>query len=162
MEQPEGIRQQTRDRSELGPPGILGAFRTTPTAALQTEATLPPAHIHFSHSQRKYAIRILAMPKSHPTRRRRPVSFPTEPQVQHRPQHSRHEMAHDTQVRTHRTHQTALPNQLPPNHWYNFDSARKTRDGGTGTAPRPLTSHSAPGSSESSHTSMSGSAMALV
>ena len=54
---------------------ILGAFRTTPTTALQTEAALPPAHIRFRHTQRKYAIQILIMPKSHPIRRRCPISL---------------------------------------------------------------------------------------
>jgi len=39
-------------------------------------------------------------------------------------------------------------------------SAQKTRGGGTGTAPYPPVSHSVPGLSESSHTSMSRSTMA--
>ena len=54
---------------------ILGAFRTTPIAALQTEA-LPPVHVRLHHAQRRYAIRILTMQKDHPIRRQCPVTFP--------------------------------------------------------------------------------------
>jgi ribonuclease HI len=55
---------------------ILGAFRTTPIVALQTEAALPPVHVRLQHAQRRYAIRILTMPKDHPIRRQCPVTFP--------------------------------------------------------------------------------------
>ena len=55
---------------------ILGAFRTTPTSAMHIEAAIPPVHIRLTHLQRKYAIRILTMPMSHPVRQRCPLSFP--------------------------------------------------------------------------------------
>ena len=55
---------------------VLGAFRTTPTAALQTEAALPPVHVRLHHAQRRYTIRILTMSKDHPIRRQCPVTFP--------------------------------------------------------------------------------------
>jgi hypothetical protein len=55
---------------------ILNAFRSTPIVALHNEAALPPAHIRIQDRQRKYALRILCLPPSHPVVSRCPSSFP--------------------------------------------------------------------------------------
>ena len=55
---------------------IMGAFRTTPIGALQTEAAMPPTHFRLDHLRRKYALRVINMPKQHPIRARCPNTFP--------------------------------------------------------------------------------------
>jgi len=55
---------------------IMGAFRTTPSAALEAEASIPPVRTRLNHLQRKMAIRILSMPETHPLRVRCPDSYP--------------------------------------------------------------------------------------
>lgn len=45
---------------------IAGAFRTTPIAVLEAETAIPPTAIGLYEMQRKYAIRILSMPPTHP------------------------------------------------------------------------------------------------
>ena len=54
---------------------ILGAFRTTPTTLLDLEAALPPAQIRLTYAQRRYALRLLRLPPSHPVVRRCPEYF---------------------------------------------------------------------------------------
>jgi ribonuclease HI len=56
---------------------ILGAFRTTPIGAMQNDAALPPMDVRLEHMVRKYAIRTLSLPRSHPIRRRCPRTLPT-------------------------------------------------------------------------------------
>jgi hypothetical protein len=47
-------------------PRILNAFRSTPTLALHNEAALPPVSVRLTHKQRKYCLRLLSLPESHP------------------------------------------------------------------------------------------------
>ena len=55
---------------------ILRAFKTTPIAALESEAAIVPTDLRLTHHQRKYALRILTLPSSHPIRQRCPSSLP--------------------------------------------------------------------------------------
>jgi hypothetical protein len=55
---------------------ILNAFCSTPIVTLHNEAALPPAHIRIQDRQRKYDLRLLSVPPSHPVVSRCPSSFP--------------------------------------------------------------------------------------
>ena len=55
---------------------VTGAFRTTPMAALESEACIPPVRTRLNYLQQKMAIRILSMPEIHPIRVRCPDSYP--------------------------------------------------------------------------------------
>ena len=55
---------------------ILGAFNTTPTGALQNEAALPETSVRLNHLLRKYALRVINMPETHPIRTRCPSTYP--------------------------------------------------------------------------------------
>jgi hypothetical protein len=55
---------------------ILNAFRSTPIIALHNEATLPPVSVRLQSKQRKYVLRLLTLPPSHPVIKRWPSSFP--------------------------------------------------------------------------------------
>ena len=54
---------------------ILGAFRSTPTDLLDVEAALLPANIRLQYNQRRYAVRLLRLPESHPVVQRCPELF---------------------------------------------------------------------------------------
>ena len=54
---------------------ILGAFRTTPVALLDVEACLPPAALRLDHNRRRYALRLLRLPPTHPVVSRCPEHF---------------------------------------------------------------------------------------
>lgn len=54
---------------------ILGAFRTTPVALLDVESALPPVEHRLTQAQRRYALRLLRLPASHPVVRRCPEGF---------------------------------------------------------------------------------------
>ena len=45
---------------------ILGAFRTSPDIPMEIEASLPPPDIRLQQTCRKYAIRTINLPESHP------------------------------------------------------------------------------------------------
>ena len=55
---------------------VLGAFKTSPSMAMEIEATLAPPKIRFNKICKNYAIRILQMPKNHILRTRVSSSFP--------------------------------------------------------------------------------------
>jgi hypothetical protein len=55
---------------------ILNAFSSTPTLALHNETAIPPVSVRLNHKQRRYALRLLSLPPSHPVARRCPTSFP--------------------------------------------------------------------------------------
>ncbi len=55
---------------------IVGAFRTTPTAALEAELGLLPADLRLDYQQRRYATRLLTIPDEHPLLDLCPNSFP--------------------------------------------------------------------------------------
>jgi hypothetical protein len=56
---------------------ILGAFRTTPIAALEAEAAIPPTEIRLNQIKRRYSMKLISVPEFHPLRRRCPDDFPT-------------------------------------------------------------------------------------
>jgi ribonuclease HI len=55
---------------------ILGAFKTSPSMAMELEAAIPPPKIRFNKICKNYALRIMQMPKNHPIRLRVSSSFP--------------------------------------------------------------------------------------
>jgi hypothetical protein len=55
---------------------ILNAFRSTPVMALHNEAALPPVAVQLTHKLRKYTLRLLSLPTTHPVVRRCPSSYP--------------------------------------------------------------------------------------
>jgi ribonuclease HI len=65
---------QTQQNSALR--RILNAFRSTPTLALHNEAALPPVSVRLHSKQRKYILRLLSLPPSHPVVKCCPSSFP--------------------------------------------------------------------------------------
>jgi hypothetical protein len=67
-------RLQTQQNAALR--RILNAFRSTPIIALHNEAALPPVSVHLQSKQRKYILRLLTLPPSHPVIKRCPSSFP--------------------------------------------------------------------------------------
>ena len=61
---------------------ILGAFRTSPTASLEIEASTHPVPIRLDRQCKRYAYRVLQMLPDHPVRQRTPVSFPSTLQTE--------------------------------------------------------------------------------
>jgi len=57
---------------------ILGAFRTSPTTALDAEAGLLPANLRLNYNQTRLAARILRLPNTHLPVRRLPDSVPKD------------------------------------------------------------------------------------
>jgi len=55
---------------------IMGAFRSTPIAALEAEAAIPPTETRLNHNIRRYALRIATLPEDHPIRLRCPTDYP--------------------------------------------------------------------------------------
>jgi len=58
---------------------MLGASKTTPVAAMQCEAAIPPIRVHLLNKTRKYAIRLLTLPPHHTLRSLVPETFPPYP-----------------------------------------------------------------------------------
>jgi len=56
---------------------ILGAFRTSPTAALEIEAATLPIPLRLDRLCKRYAYRVLQMPSDHPIRQRTPSTYPS-------------------------------------------------------------------------------------
>src|SRR5207302_1953620 len=61
---------------------ILGAFRTSPTASLEIEASTLPVPIRLDRQCKRYAYRVLQMLPDHPVRQRTPASFPSTLQTE--------------------------------------------------------------------------------
>src|SRR5437879_8216146 len=61
---------------------ILGAFKTSPTASLEIEASTLPVPIRLDRQCKRYAYRVLQMLPDHPVRQRTPVSFPSTLQTE--------------------------------------------------------------------------------
>src|SRR5690606_4422627 len=57
---------------------ILGAFRTSPTTALDAEAGLLPANLRLNYNQTRLATRILKLPSTHPLVKWLPDSVPRD------------------------------------------------------------------------------------
>ena len=57
---------------------ILGAFKTSPTAAMELKASIEPVKVRLNKKCRKYALRVITLPDTHPIRQRTPLSFPPE------------------------------------------------------------------------------------
>src|SRR5271155_573891 len=55
---------------------ILGAFKTSPTAAMEIEAAILPANIRLDKICQNYALRAIQLNQEHPIKRRSPESFP--------------------------------------------------------------------------------------
>jgi len=56
---------------------ILGAFKTSPSMAMEIEAAIPPPEVRFTKICKNYAFRILQIENiSHPIRKRAPDTFP--------------------------------------------------------------------------------------
>jgi ribonuclease HI len=55
---------------------ILGAFKTSPSMAMELEAVVPPPKVRFNKICKNYALRILQVFESHPLRLRVSSSFP--------------------------------------------------------------------------------------
>ena len=72
----KGLAIKLASVQNLGLKSILGAFRTSPTAAMEAEAALPPTTIRLNHICRRYAIRVATLPANHPLRIRCPDTFP--------------------------------------------------------------------------------------
>jgi hypothetical protein len=47
---------------------ILGAFKTTPIAALEAEAAIPPTGLRLNQLKRRYSLRLISAPEYHPLR----------------------------------------------------------------------------------------------
>ena len=56
---------------------ILGAFRTSPTSALEIEASTLPVSLRLDRLCKRYAYRVLQMLPDHPVRQRTPSSYPS-------------------------------------------------------------------------------------
>jgi ribonuclease HI len=69
---------------------ILGAFKTSPTAALECEAAIPPPGIRLDHKMWKYAIRVISMDADHPIRQHCPPDFPPDHDVERWAPHPLH------------------------------------------------------------------------
>ena len=57
---------------------ILGAFRTSPGAAMEIEANIEPVKVRLNKKCRKYALRVTTLPENHCIRQRTPMSYPPE------------------------------------------------------------------------------------
>ena len=55
---------------------IIGAFKTSPQAAVEIETGLLPTHLRLQQTVQRYATRILTLPQQHPLQQRAPYSFP--------------------------------------------------------------------------------------
>ncbi len=55
---------------------ILGAFKTSPTKAMEIEAVIPPSRVRFEKTCYNYAVRIMQMNLMHPIIERVPEDFP--------------------------------------------------------------------------------------
>ena len=55
---------------------ILGAFKTSPIAAMEIEASILPVRIRFDKICQNYAYRTLLLGQDHPVQKRVPESFP--------------------------------------------------------------------------------------
>jgi hypothetical protein len=55
---------------------ILGAFRTSPIAAMELEAAILPTRIRLDKICKNYALRAIQLDQDHPIKRRTPESFP--------------------------------------------------------------------------------------
>jgi len=55
---------------------ILGAFRTSPIAAMELEAAVLPVRIRFEKICQNYALRAIQLDQDHPIKKRTPDSFP--------------------------------------------------------------------------------------
>jgi hypothetical protein len=49
---------------------ILGAFKTTPIAALEAEAAIPPTELRLNQLKRRYSLRLISAPEYHPLSQR--------------------------------------------------------------------------------------------
>jgi ribonuclease HI len=63
---------------------ILGAFRTSPYAAMEVEAAIPPPRVRLDRQSRSYALRVIQMPETHPIRKRTPATYPPEIETEHK------------------------------------------------------------------------------
>ena len=54
---------------------VLGAFKTSPIAAIKVEASILPVEIRFEKIYQNYAYRALLLGQNHPIRKRIPKSF---------------------------------------------------------------------------------------
>ena len=55
---------------------ILGAFRTSPIAVREIEASILPVRIRFDKICKNYAFRTIQLDQEHPIKKRTPDSFP--------------------------------------------------------------------------------------
>ena len=55
---------------------ILGAFRTSPCAAMELESALLPPSIRFDKTCMMYALRVTTLSENHPIRQRTPYNYP--------------------------------------------------------------------------------------
>jgi hypothetical protein len=55
---------------------ILGAFKTTPIAALEAEAAIPPTELRLNQLKRRYSLSLISAPEYHPLRQRCPDDYP--------------------------------------------------------------------------------------
>jgi len=55
---------------------VLGAFRTSPSAALEVEAAVPPVIVRLKNTRRKFGLRLLTLPLNHTLRNLVPSTFP--------------------------------------------------------------------------------------
>ncbi|SLM36388.1 reverse transcriptase [Lasallia pustulata] len=60
---------------------ILGAFRTSPGAAMEIEASIEPVKVRLNKKCRKYALRVTTLPENHCIRQRIPMSYPPESSI---------------------------------------------------------------------------------
>ncbi|SLM36675.1 Ribonuclease H-like domain [Lasallia pustulata] len=60
---------------------ILGAFRTSPGAAMEIEASIEPVKVRLNKKCRKYALRVTTLPENHCIRQRTPMSYPPESSI---------------------------------------------------------------------------------
>ena len=56
----------------------MKAFKTSPIAAMEIEANIPPVEVRLNQKNQKLALRIIKMDNKHPTRLRTPRNFLTE------------------------------------------------------------------------------------
>jgi hypothetical protein len=56
---------------------VLGAFKTSPIAAMEVETSILPVEIRFEKIYQNYAYKALLLGQNHPIRKRIPESFPS-------------------------------------------------------------------------------------